>query len=181
MKRANQIDGIAGLVGAIWNWTRAAVLLAAVIAGGCSSAVSTGPRPADDGKQTADATADTAAAVGKAADVTVASSSEGPVKGLPRLLDLGAGKCIPCKMMAPILEELKTDYAGVFDVEFIDVWKHPEQADKYGVETIPTQIFFDATGKEVFRHVGFFSKEEILAKWKEVGVERKERKERKDV
>ena len=118
---------------------------------------------------------------GKAASVTAGSSSEGPVKGVPRLLDLGAGKCIPCKMMAPILEELKTDYAGVFDVEFIDVWKQPEQAEKYGVETIPTQIFFDATGKEVFRHVGFFSKEEILAKWKEVGVERKERKEPKDV
>jgi len=101
--------------------------------------------------------------------------------GLPRLLDLGAGKCIPCKMMAPILEELEQEYTGVFDVEFIDVWQHPEEAKKHGVETIPTQIFFDASGKEVFRHVGFFSKEEILATWKQVGVEFNEVKEPDDV
>jgi thioredoxin 1 len=101
--------------------------------------------------------------------------------GLPRLLDLGAGKCIPCKMMAPILEELEQEYAGVFDVEFIDVWQHPEEAKKHGVETIPTQIFFDASGKEIFRHVGFFSKEEILATWKQAGVEFNEAKEPDDV
>jgi len=101
--------------------------------------------------------------------------------GLPRLLDLAAGKCIPCKMMAPILEELEQEYTGVFDVEFIDVWQHPEEAKKHGVETIPTQIFFDASGKEVFRHVGFFSKEEILATWKQVGVEFNEVKEPDDV
>ena len=80
-------------------------------------------------------------------------------------------------MMAPILEELKKEYAGVFEVEFIDVWEKPAEAEKHGIETIPTQIFFDASGKELFRHVGFFSKEEILAKWKEFGVERKEGKD----
>lgn len=89
---------------------------------------------------------------------------------LPRLVDLGADKCIPCKMMAPILEELKKKYAGVFNVEFIDVWKNPDAAEQYGIRVIPTQIFFDASGKELFRHEGFFSKEDILAKWKEHGV-----------
>ena len=89
---------------------------------------------------------------------------------LPRLLDLGAGKCIPCKMMAPILEELKKDYAGRMNVEFIDVWQHPDAGKPYGIEIIPTQIFFDADGKELFRHVGFFAKEDILGKWKELGV-----------
>jgi thioredoxin 1 len=88
----------------------------------------------------------------------------------PRLLDLGADKCIPCKKMAPILEELKQEYAGRMDVEFIDVWKNRDAARPYGIETIPTQVFFDASGKEIYRHVGFFSKEEILAKWKELGV-----------
>ncbi len=72
--------------------------------------------------------------------------------------------------MAPILEELKTKYEGVFEVEFIDVWKNPEAGRKYGIQAIPTQIFFDATGKERFRHQGFFVKEEILAKWTELGV-----------
>ena len=92
-------------------------------------------------------------------------------KGLPRLVDLGADKCIPCKMMAPILEELKSEYEGTLIVEFIDVWKNPDEAPKYGIKLIPTQIFFDASGKELFRHEGFFSKEDILSKWKELGVE----------
>ena len=90
---------------------------------------------------------------------------------LPRLLDLGAGKCIPCKMMAPILEELKKEYAGKLNVEFMDVWVNPDAGKPYGVEMIPTQIFFDAEGKELFRHTGFFGKEDILAKWKELGVD----------
>jgi thioredoxin 1 len=89
---------------------------------------------------------------------------------LPKLVDLGADKCIPCKMMAPILVELRKEYAGKMEVAFIDVWKNEEAGKQYGIETIPTQIFYDASGKELFRHVGFFSKEDILAKWKELGV-----------
>ena len=90
-------------------------------------------------------------------------------KALPRLVDLGAGKCIPCKMMAPILEELKTEYKGRFEVVVIDVWENPDQAQKYNIRLIPTQIFFDASDKELFRHEGFFSKEDILGKWKDFG------------
>ena len=92
-------------------------------------------------------------------------------KALPRLVDLGADKCIPCKMMAPILEELKSEYEGTLKVEFIDVWKNPDEAPKYGIKLIPTQIFFDASGKELFRHEGFFSREDILSKLKEFGVD----------
>ena len=89
---------------------------------------------------------------------------------LPRLLDLGADKCVPCKMMAPVLADLKNQYAGRMTVEFIDIWKTPAAGEKYGVETIPTQIFFDAEGRELFRHAGFLAREDILAKWKELGV-----------
>jgi len=92
-------------------------------------------------------------------------------KALPLLLDLGAGKCIPCKMMAPILEELKKEYAGSLKVEVVDVEEKPDIAEKYEVRIIPTQIFFDAAGKELFRHEGFYSKEDILEKWKELGVQ----------
>ena len=74
-------------------------------------------------------------------------------------------------MMAPVLEELKKEYAGRLIVEFIDIWKNPEQGDAYQVQMIPTQIFFDASGRELFRHEGFFSKADILAKWKELGVD----------
>ena len=98
---------------------------------------------------------------------------EVPVKGMVTMLDLGADSCIPCKMMAPILEELKHAYAETFKTEFVDVWQDPEPGRKYGIRVIPTQIFFDADGKELFRHEGFFSKEDILAKWKELGVDLK--------
>ena len=100
-----------------------------------------------------------------------AEPSPGGAKPLPKLLDLGAGTCIPCKMMAPILKELKKEYAGKMDVEVIDVREHPEAGKTYGIEMIPTQIFYDAEGKERFRHVGFFGKEDILGKWKELGVD----------
>jgi thioredoxin 1 len=105
-------------------------------------------------------------------DVAQAESGEdsSPV-GLPLLLDLGASKCVPCKMMAPILDELSEEYAGVMQVVFIDVWEDRDAGMRYGIQSIPTQIFYDATGKELFRHEGFLGKEEILAKWKELGVE----------
>lgn len=90
-------------------------------------------------------------------------------KGRPRLVDLGASKCIPCKMMAPILEELKKEYEGQMDVVFIDVWENRDAVPQYGIRSIPTQIFYDASGKERFRHEGFYSKEDILAKCKELG------------
>ncbi len=91
----------------------------------------------------------------------------------PKLLDLGAGQCIPCKLMAPTLEELKTEQAGKLDVEFVDVWQkaNAKRALEHGIKAIPTQIFFDADGKEVWRHEGFISKHGILLKWKELGVD----------
>ncbi len=94
-----------------------------------------------------------------------------PVAALPRLVDLGAGKCIPCKMMAPILEELKKEYAGRLEVVFIDVWQNPDAGKQYGIKLIPTQIFYGPDGKELFRHEGFFSREDILKKWKEQGFD----------
>jgi len=91
-------------------------------------------------------------------------------KPIPLLLDLGATKCIPCKMMAPILEELREEYRGRFEVVFIDIWENKEAISRYNVRVIPTQIFFNAGRKELFRHQGFYSKEQIIAKWKEFGI-----------
>ncbi|MDD2455572.1 MAG: thioredoxin family protein [Kiritimatiellae bacterium] len=105
---------------------------------------------------------------GAAAKTSVeASAPQG--EALPRLVDLGAGKCIPCKMMKPILDDLIANHADTFKTEFIDVWENEAAGQKYGVKMIPTQIFFDASGKELFRHEGFMSKEDILGKWKELG------------
>lgn len=90
---------------------------------------------------------------------------------LPRLVDLGADKCVPCKMMAPILEDLRAQYAGRFEVVFIDVWKDPAKAKEYGIRVIPTQILFGPDGKELSRHEGFFAKDDILAAWRTHGFE----------
>ncbi|MEW5826228.1 MAG: thioredoxin family protein [Candidatus Bipolaricaulota bacterium] len=90
---------------------------------------------------------------------------------LPRLVDLGASTCIPCREMAPILEELGRTHKAYFEVVFIDVRKTPSEAREYGIRVIPTQIFYDADGRELFRHVGFYSKAQILAKWRALGVD----------
>ena len=101
---------------------------------------------------------------------TTPAAVKTPLGGVPRLVDLGAGKCIPCKAMAPILEGLKAEYAGRMDVQFIDVWKDPDAGKAYGISIIPTQIFYGADGKELARHQGFMDKDAILAQWKTLGV-----------
>lgn len=118
------------------------------------------------------ATAATEGTVARAVPAAETSkASPAATTQLPRMVDLGAGKCIPCKMMKPILDDLKANYADRFTTVFIDVWENPDEGKRYGIEMIPTQIFYDAEGKERFRHVGFYGKEDILGKWKELGVD----------
>jgi len=103
-----------------------------------------------------------------------------PTAGMVTMLDLGAHKCIPCKMMAPILKKLKQEYDGKASILFIDVRQHRKQGHKYGIRTIPTQIFFDKKGKEVYRHQGFLSEEAIIRQLAEMGINRVENNDVKD-
>ncbi len=107
-----------------------------------------------------------------AAPVTFAAEKqpEVPVKGMVTMIDLGAKKCIPCKMMAPILAKLEKEYAGRAAIVFLDVWEDPKPAHRFAIRGIPTQIFFGKDGKEVFRHLGFLSEEEIVRRLKDLGV-----------
>jgi thioredoxin 1 len=100
---------------------------------------------------------------GKAPDV--------PVKGMVTMVDLGAKSCVPCKLMAPIMEKLEKDYKGKAAIIFIDVWKEPDQAKRFGIRAIPTQIFYDKEGKEAYRHVGFMSENAIVTQLKNLGVQ----------
>jgi thioredoxin 1 len=93
-----------------------------------------------------------------------------PVKGMVTMIDLGAKKCIPCKMMAPIMEKMEKKYDGKAAIVFIDVWENPEQARRFGIRGIPTQIFYDADGKEVTRHVGFMPETRIVKTLGQLGV-----------
>jgi len=95
---------------------------------------------------------------------------EAPVPGKVTMVDIGAKKCIPCKMMAPIMEELEKEYEDKAAIVFIDVWENPGAGDKYGIQLIPTQIFYDADGKEMSRHEGFMEKAAIVAELQRLGV-----------
>lgn len=90
--------------------------------------------------------------------------------GRPSLIDFGAGKCIPCKKMKPILDELRQEYEGKANVVFVDVWIDNDIGGRYRVQMIPTQIFYNAKGKEIKRHMGFMDKPEIIKVLKELGV-----------
>jgi thioredoxin 1 len=92
---------------------------------------------------------------------------------MPRLVDLGRGTCIPCKQMAPILKELTDEYKGRAIVEVIDLRERPEAAREYKIKLIPTQVFYDKSGAEVWRHEGFLPKDQIVAKFQELGVKPK--------
>jgi len=89
---------------------------------------------------------------------------------LPRLVELGAGKCQACKMMAPIIEAIKEEYDGKLTVESVDVLEQADHARTFNWQLIPCQVFLDAKGNELWRHVGFLSKEDIVTKLKELGM-----------
>ena len=95
-----------------------------------------------------------------------------PVKGKVTMIDLGATECVPCKMMAPILKKLEAAYRNRAVIAFIDVWKHRDQAPRFGIRAIPTQVFFDADGKEVYRPQGFMSEAAIVEQLTRMGVEK---------
>ncbi len=89
---------------------------------------------------------------------------------LPKLLDFGAGKCIPCKAMAPILKELSEEYKDRVVIKIIEVYDERELTQTNRIRLIPTQIFFDSKNQEFFRHEGFMDKEKIKKVFDKMGV-----------
>lgn len=98
--------------------------------------------------------------------------SKVPEKGKVTMVDLGAKKCIPCKMMAPIMEKMEKAYEGRAEIIFIDVWENREQASRFKIRAIPTQVFFNEKGEEVYRHVGFLDEKSIIDQLIKMGVEK---------
>ena len=91
-------------------------------------------------------------------------------EGAPPDAGSGPETCKPCIMMVAVMDELRKEYSNTLQVDFIDVNKDQAAARQYGIRAIPTQIFFNAEGKEIFRHLGYFPKEDIVAKFKELGI-----------
>ena len=88
------------------------------------------------------------------------------------MIDLGARQCIPCQMMEPILKELEKEYQDLAAIVFIDVNRNVAEAHKYRIRSIPTQIFYDREGTEVYRHEGFLDKASIVAQLERLGVKK---------
>jgi thioredoxin 1 len=91
---------------------------------------------------------------------------------LVTFVELGSVRCIPCKLMQPIMKEIETDYAGQVKVVFHDVWTPEGEpfAATFKIRVIPTQVFLDKDGKEYFRHEGFFPKDELIKVLRQKGV-----------
>ncbi len=89
---------------------------------------------------------------------------------LPKLIDFGAGKCVPCKKMAPILQELSDEYKGRVIIKIIEIYEERELTRANRIRLIPTQIFFDSKDREVYRHEGFMDKEQIKKIFEKMGV-----------
>ncbi len=90
--------------------------------------------------------------------------------GKPTLVDFGAAECQQCRREAAVLDRAVVRYQGKANLLFIDTSRYASIARQYGVRLIPTQIVFDAEGKEVSRHIGFHPLEAIAADLAKAGV-----------
>jgi thioredoxin 1 len=113
-----------------------------------------------------------ASAVNSSKKVEHVKSAKNDNKKLFTFIDLGSVKCIACKMMEPVIEKLREHFKGKVNVVFYDVWTEEGRpyAHLYKRKLIPIQIILDKNGNEVFRHEGFITYEDVVAKLKTLGV-----------
>ena len=136
-----------------------ALLLVTAACSGCNTAANQSPTPTH--------IQDT----GSPPDLALIPLTQVLGNGKPTLAEFGWRNCIPCKAMKPILEELAMEYKDKLNVVIVEVYEHKDLTNQHGIMTIPTQIFFDSSGKEITRHIGFWAKEEIIAQLKKMGID----------
>jgi thioredoxin 1 len=90
-------------------------------------------------------------------------------KELPKMWDFGSENCIPCKEMLRILTPMMADYKDKVDIRIINVYEDKARTQQFRIVTIPTQVFIDAQGKELFRHIGVYPRDSIEARFKQYG------------
>jgi FKBP-type peptidyl-prolyl cis-trans isomerase 2 len=110
-------------------------------------------------------------AIGQSSSTSTLTLAQALANGKPTLAEFGSNSCIPCKQMKPILNELATEYQGKVNVVIIEVYDNMALTRQYGIMAIPTQIIFDTSGKEVMRHTGLWSREQITEELKGIGIE----------
>lgn len=107
--------------------------------------------------------------------VQYATARDNPVdqartSGKPSLIEFGASGCVPCDMMQPILDKLRKTHAERLNVVFVHVGQEKVLAARFGIRSIPVQVFYDPSGNEVFRHEGFFAEAEVNKILAKIGV-----------
>jgi thioredoxin 1 len=112
---------------------------------------------------------DTAAAAAQVTPAAKPAPAVAAAGALPGLWDFGSSTCIPCRTMKTILEPMTGDYQGKVDIRIIDVYQEKELARRFGITVIPTQVFLDAQGKELRRHLGVYPRDSIEACFREFG------------
>jgi thiol-disulfide isomerase/thioredoxin len=90
--------------------------------------------------------------------------------GIPTMVEFGATGCVPCDMMQPILEALREKYGTSLNIPFVHVRENPVLGARYGINAIPVQVFYDADGREFFRHEGFYAEDRIVEVLKKLGL-----------
>ncbi len=135
----------------------AATMLIAVVLMAAMACGEAGQPEADSGESSSGAAASEAAA------------EDGPREGVPALVDLGSDSCVPCQMMVSDLEELDARTGDALDVRVLDVYENRSVASEYRIRVIPTQIFLSEDGEELYRHEGYMSCDDMLARWEQLG------------
>ncbi|MBA7700941.1 hypothetical protein ES703_109667 [subsurface metagenome] len=102
--------------------------------------------------------------------LTMTSLGESLSNGRPTIAEFGSSKCVSCKMMKPVLENLAIIFEGELNVVIIEIYESMGLAREYKIMSIPTQIIFDENGQEITRHIGYWPMEEILAELEQIGV-----------
>ena len=99
-------------------------------------------------------------------------SPQVPVEGKITMVDFGESGCFGCWMQAPIIEKIEKKYRDSDQVAivFINITTHVGQVAKYQIEELPTQIFYDKDGKEVYRHKGFMFESSIVSRLTKMGA-----------
>jgi thioredoxin 1 len=109
---------------------------------------------------------------GKISSQVLTDTKDSEKKYKVTFIELGSVRCIPCRQMQSVIKSIEIRYGKEVKTAFYDVWTDAGKpyGEKYGIQAIPTQVFLDETGKEYYRHEGFFPEEELVKVLQQKGV-----------